>query len=369
MSGSRVPGSPAPPGRPGRRSAVRPPLAAVCAVALLAGCSDTARTTAAASRSNGPGTGPAPTVSNSLQDDYERVVKNVLPSVVQITTGAGLGSGVVYDAKGDIVTNAHVVGGTRDFQVTLATGKAPLKATLVGSYPADDLAVIRLSNPPGDLRPATFGDASKVAVGQITLAMGNPLGLSSSVTQGIVSAVGRTVNEGGNGGGTGTTIVNMVQTSAAINPGNSGGALVNLSGQVIGIPTLAATEPELGGGTAPGIGFAIPVSTVKNIAGQLISSGKVTASGKAALNVSVRTVLNGNLDPVGAVLVAVATGGAADKAGLRPGDIVTRLDDVPVTSDASLSEALAAFKPGDRTNVTYERDGQSRTTQVTLGQL
>ncbi|WP_269854299.1 S1C family serine protease [Streptomyces sp. RPT161] len=365
MSGSRMPGLG---GSAGRRSAVRPLLAAVCAVALLAGCSGAAKTSTAASRSNGPGAGPAPTVSNSLQDDYERVVKNVLPSVVQITTSAGLGSGVVYDTKGDIVTNAHVVGNARNFQVTLATGKSTLKADLVGSYPADDLAVIKLANPPGDLRPAAFGDASKVAVGQITLAMGNPLGLSSSVTQGIVSAVGRTVNEGGNGG-TGTTIVNMVQTSAAINPGNSGGALVNLSGQVIGIPTLAATEPELGGGTAPGIGFAIPVSTVNNIARQLIRSGKVTASGKAALNVSVRTVLNSNLEPVGVVVVTVTPGGAADKAGLRPGDIITKVDDVPITTDASLSETLAVFKPGDKTSVTYERDGQPRTTQVTLGQL
>jgi putative serine protease PepD len=364
-----MPGSPELTGAAGRRPAALCALAVVCAVALLAGCSDSAKTSAMAVKSNGPGTGPAPTVSNSLQDDYERVVKNVLPSVVQINTSSGLGSGVVYDKHGDIVTNAHVVGDSRNFQVTLATGKRPLTATLVGSYPDDDLAVIKLTNPPGDLRPATFGDASKVAVGQITLAMGNPLGLSSSVTQGIVSAVGRTVNEGGGQGGSGTTIVNMVQTSAAINPGNSGGALVNLSGQVIGIPTLAATEPQLGGGTAPGIGFAIPVSTVNNIAGQLIKSGKVTASGKAALNVSVRTVLNGNLDPVGVVVVGVTSGGAADKAGLRPGDIITKLNDTPITTDSSLSEALATLKPGDKATVTYERDGTTSTAQVTLGQL
>ncbi|GAA1886222.1 trypsin-like peptidase domain-containing protein [Streptantibioticus ferralitis] len=308
-------------------------------------------------------------MSNNLQNDYERVVKKVLPSVVEITSGSGLGSGIVWDTKGDVVTNAHVVGDAQSFKVTLATGKNPLDATLVGSYPADDLAVIKLNKAPDGLKPTAFGDSSKVQVGQITLAMGNPLGLSSSVTQGIVSAVGRTVNEGGQNGGGGATIGNMVQTSAAINPGNSGGALVNLSSQVIGIPTLAATDPELGGGTAPGIGFAIPASTVSNIAGQLAKYGKVTASGRAALGITARTVLNNSLQPAGVAVVATAKGGAADKAGIRPGDIITKIDDTPVTTDSSLSEALAALKPGDKTNVTYDRDSTTKTAAVTLGQL
>ncbi|NED85442.1 trypsin-like serine protease, partial [Streptomyces sp. SID11233] len=174
-----------------------------------------------------------------------------------------------------------------------------LSADLVSSYPQQDLAVIKLSNPPKGLKPASFGDSAKARVGQIVLAMGSPLGLSSSVTQGIVSATGRTVTEGRSGGGTGATIANMVQTSAAINPGNSGGALVDLDGKVIGIPTLAATDPGLGDSAAAGIGFAIPAATVRSIAGQIVKNGKVTNSGRAALGITGRTVLDRELQPAG----------------------------------------------------------------------
>lgn len=184
-----------------------------------------------------------PAADGDLQSTYQKVIKDVLPSVVQIQTGGDLGSGVVYDDQGHIVTNAHVVGDAKTFEVTTANSENVLTATLVYSYPEQDLAVVKLDKVPDGLRPAAFGNSAKVAVGQIVLAMGSPLGLSSSVTQGIVSATGRTVSEGGSDGGTGATIPNMVQTSAAINPGNSGGALVNLDGQVIGIPTLAATDP------------------------------------------------------------------------------------------------------------------------------
>ncbi len=159
-----------------------------------------------------------------------------------------------------------MVGPERNFKVTAATGGTTLGARLVAAYPEQDLAVIKLDRLPDGLRAARFADSSGVEVGQIVLAMGSPLGLSSSVTQGIVSAVGRTVSEPRSGGGTGATIANMVQTSAAINPGNSGGALVDLDSRVVGIPTLAATDPALGGSAAPGIGFAIPSSLVKTVA-------------------------------------------------------------------------------------------------------
>ncbi len=351
-------------GSANRRAGARR-AAGLCAAAVLAGagCTD-ARTSSTTS----PATA-RPTVSSDLQNAYEKVVRNVLPSVVQITTGNALGSGVVFDTAGDIVTNAHVVGEAQRFKVALATGTATLDATLVGTYPEDDLAVIRLAGPPKGLRPAAFADSSTVEVGQITLAMGNPLGLSSSVTEGIVSAVGRTVSEPASGGQGGATIPNMVQTSASINPGNSGGALVNLSGQVIGIPTLAAADPELGGGAAPGIGFAIPSSTVTSIAGQLARDGRVTDSGRAALGVSGRTVLGTDLQPEGVAVVSVVSGGAADRAGIRPGDIVTRIGSTPVTTNASLAETLAGLRPGQRVEVTYERDGDTRTAEVTLTQL
>jgi S1-C subfamily serine protease len=341
---------------------------AMTALALTAGCTASG---GASGTATAPGrtAGVAATSAGDLQSAYENAVRAVLPSVVQITTHTDLGSGIVYDTKGDIVTNAHVLGGATSFTVQLATGGSPIAARLVSSFPANDLAVIKLTSPPGGLKPASFADSARTAVGEIVLAMGNPLGLSGSVSEGIVSATGRTVSEGGSGGGTGATIPDMVQTSAAINPGNSGGALVNLDNQVIGIPTLAATDPQLGGGSAPGIGFAIPSNTVKRIADQIIRNGHVTDSGRAALGVTVRGVVGQNLQPAGTAIVQLTPNGAAQKAGLRVGDVITRVDDTAITTVQSLTETLAGFKPGQRVPVTYNRDGSAHTVQVTLGSL
>jgi S1-C subfamily serine protease len=351
-----------------------PLTAAVVAAALLAGgCTSSSGSSpgssATASRSASDADAAAGGTAEDLQAAYQDAVRNVLPSVVQITTGQELGSGVVFDDKGDIVTNAHVVGNARTFQVALATGGSPLAATLVGSFPENDLAVIRLSSPPRGLKPARFADSSKVAVGQIVLAMGSPLGLSSSVTQGIVSATGRTVSEGATDGGTGATIPDMVQTSAAINPGNSGGALVDLDDQVIGIPTLAAADPQLGSGAAPGIGFAIPSSAVQRIAGQIVRDGRVTDSGRAALDVTVRGVVGPDSQPAGAAIVQAEQGGAAAEAGLRAGDVITKVGSTPITTVSSLTETLAGYEPGQKVPVTYVRDGTQMTVQVTLGSL
>ncbi|MFE2110093.1 S1C family serine protease [Kitasatospora sp. NPDC059463] len=353
-----------------------PGTLAVLTALALAGCSSGSSSDSSSPQSGSPAVTAAATGSpsqpggaNQLQSDYQRVIGDVLPSVVQITTGSGLGSGIVYDDKGDIVTNAHVVGTATTFTVTLAGSTKPLDATLVASYPDSDLAVIKLSSPPDGLKPAAFGDSTKVELGQITLAMGSPLGLSSSVTQGIVSATGRTVSEPGTQGSPGAVIGNMVQTSAAINPGNSGGALVNLDSQVIGINTLAATEPESNGAAAPGIGFAIPASTVTSIADQLIKEGKVTNSGRAALGITARTYFDQNFRPAGAVVVAVAPDGPAGSAGLQVGDVITRIGDTPVDSLNSLTTALASLAPGSKVTVTYTRDGRSRSADVTLGTL
>ncbi|MFF2011416.1 S1C family serine protease [Streptomyces sp. NPDC058195] len=354
--------------------------AGLCALALVSGCSDpssgssSSRTGPGSSDSDASRTGARTAASPSgaisdLQNEYQTVIEDVLPSVVQIEAPEGLGSGVVYDTEGHIVTNAHVVGSATAFKVTVATGEKVVSASLVSAYPEQDLAVIKLDQVPDGLKPARFGDSTKVEVGQIVLAMGSPLGLSSSVTQGIVSALGRTVSESRAGGGTGATIANMVQTSAAINPGNSGGALVNLDSEVIGIPTLAATDPELGGSAAPGIGFAIPVSMVRTVADQIIKNGRVVDSGRAALDITGRTVVDDSYQPAGVALVSVAKGGAADTAGLRAGDIITGLDGQPVTTITSLQEALAADKPGEKVTVTYLRDGRERTAKVTLGEV
>lgn len=311
----------------------------------------------------------APMAESDLQDAYQQVIEDVLPSVVQIDASDSLGSGVVYDDKGHVVTNAHVVGKEETFKVTTATGEQALTAKLVATYPEQDLAVIKLDNPPSKLKPAKFADSTKAEVGQIVLAMGSPLGLSSSVTQGIISATGRTVSEPRTEGAPGATIANMVQTSAAINPGNSGGALVTLDSEVIGIPTLAATDPQMGDSAAPGIGFAIPSSMVKTIADQIIKDGKVTDSGRAALGITGRTVLGDDYKPAGVAVVDAQKDGGAAKAGLRNGDIITKLGDSEITTITSLSEALAGEKPGEKAQVTYVRDGSEKTADVTLGEM
>ncbi|MEU0372345.1 trypsin-like peptidase domain-containing protein [Streptomyces sp. NPDC006283] len=355
------------PGRPARRLLLLA-TAALCAITLSTGCSPVfgpapATSTGAAAHA------PAPAAASELENDYRQVIKNVLPSVVQIEAGENLGSGIVYDDLGHIVTNAHVVGHGKEFKVTVATGEQPLTASLVTSFPEQDLAVIKLRSVPPGLRAVRLGDSSEVAVGQIVLAMGSPLGLSSSVTQGIVSAVGRTVSESGEGGGTGATLGNMVQTSAAINPGNSGGALVNLSSEIIGIPTLAASDPGLEGSAAPGIGFAIPASMVKKVADQIIKYGEVRDSGRAALGITGRTVLDDEYRPAGVAVVLVTRGGAAERAGLRPGDIITGFGSTEITTLASLAEALASRQPGEKVSVTVERAGSARTVEVTLGEI
>jgi putative serine protease PepD len=304
-------------------------------------------------------------LASSLEQQYEQVVARVLPSVVQISTSEGSGSGVVYDTKGDIVTNAHVVGAATTLQVGLASGGKPLPAEVAGVFAPDDLAVIRVQAGAGTLHPAAFGRSAAVRVGEIVLAMGNPLGLTGTVTDGIVSATGRTVSEGQ---GSSAVLISAIQTSAPINPGNSGGALVNLAGQVIGIPTLAATSPQLGGAAA-GIGFAIPSDTITSIAAQLIATGKVTSSGRASLGITAQTVADAAGQPAGVGIVTVAPGGAAARAGIQPGDIITALASQPVPSVAALQSILAARKPGDRVLAQVSRGGTETTVTVTLGSL
>jgi putative serine protease PepD len=376
------------PSGPGSRAAVAG-LAAV-AVAALAACSGSGSSTstgvaaAATPPSSGASPTPSPTPSPSpsvspapgasasgpasaLEADYRRVIAAVLPSVVEIRTQQALGSGVVLDSSGDIVTNAHVVGSATQFEVFLPGRADPVKATLRGTYPPDDLAVIRLADPSG-ARPATFGRSADLQVGDIVLAMGNPLGLASSVTNGIVSALGRTVSEPQGQGSPGATIPDAIQTSAAINPGNSGGALVDLSGEVVGIPTLAAVSPE-GGGAAPGIGFAISSDTVRRIAPQLAANGKVTDSGRAALGVAVTPVTDQEGEPAGLGVVEVTKGGPADEAGIRTGDVLVSVAGQATPTQQALAGALAGQKVGATVPVQVARDDSTSTIQVTLGEL
>ena len=299
---------------------------------------------------------PAPTLLAALENQYVQVVKRVAPAVVQIETADGLGSGIVYDGKGHIVTNAHVVGTATTLTVTFANGRR-YTGKLVGSFPANDLAVISIPVKPA---PAVFADSARLQVGAITLAVGNPLGLSSSVTDGIVSALGRTGQEGN-----GISLPNLIQTSAAINPGNSGGALVDIQGRVIGIPTLGASNPEYGGTPASGIGFAIPSNDVRRIADQLIKFGKVVSSGRAYLGIRIATITTG-----GVIVTSLEAGGPAAKAGVAVNEMIASVAGKPTPTVDDLSAVLAGLKPGQAAKVELVTpEGVKRTVSVTLGQL
>jgi putative serine protease PepD len=332
--------------------------------ALLAGCNGKVVTRTGST--SGPRAPVSAESATEIEKLYEHVVATVLPSVVQIDTDQGEGSGVVFDDLGHIVTNAHVVAGAKRFQVLPSSGGKPLPAKIVGEFQAGDLAVIRVTGT--DLHPARFGDSSALRVGQMVLAMGSPLGLSGSVTNGIISATGRTVTSQREGTFPGATIASAIQTSAAINPGNSGGALVTMNGQVVGIPTLAAGTSS--GAFADGIGFAIPSETVMNIAPQLIKLGKVTSSGRAALGVTIAQTydpISGESGGIG--LVGVTKGGSADNAGLKKGDVILSVNGTPTVSTTALSETLANLKPGRPVKIEVRRGDTKKTVDVTLGEL
>ena len=313
--------------------------------------------------------GPSPTPASSapsladeraqavaLQERMVAVIKQVSPAVVEIETDTGPSSGVIYDKNGDIVTNAHVVGTATSFTVTLASGDS-YPGVLVGSYVPDDIAVIRIGAT--SLAPARFGDSAKLSVGDFVLAIGNPLGLRSSVTEGIVSGLGRQVSEP-----FGYALPDVIQTSAEINPGNSGGALVDLNGDVVGIPTLGAALPVTGG-NAPGIGFAISSNRARTIADQLIASGRVTDSGRADAGLTLQTS-----ETHGALVIGVDGGGPADKAGIVVGDTITAVGTEQIPDFPTFTEAIAAHHPGDVVTLTIvHHDGTMAKVPVTLDTL
>jgi S1-C subfamily serine protease len=325
-----------------------------------------------------PGTSPQPTVpaiasnGGNIEAVREAVIAKVQPAVVQVNVttarGSGIGSGVIVDKRGYIVTNNHVVSGAQSIQVVLSDGRK-LDARLTGTDATDDLAVIKI-NPSNNMTVATIGDSSALRVGQEVLAIGNPLGITQTVTRGIVSALNRTVSEGQGG----ATIPGAIQTDAAINPGNSGGALVNLQGELIGIPTLTAIDPEFNT-PASGVGFAIPANRVKLIVPQIIANGSVQHTGRAALGVQVVPVdanvqAQDNLSvDHGALISGFSTTSAAQQAGLKVGDVIVQIDNTPVNDISSLGDALATKNPGDSVTVKVVRGTQQISVSVKLGEL
>ena len=287
-----------------------------------------------------------PAADGGARASYADVVRQVLPSVVLISTGEGLGSGVVLDKAGNIVTNAHVAGQATSFKVQVSGDPAPRTATLVGSYPPDDLAVIRVDDPAGLRRPRS---AIRPRRAQATWS-------SPSATRSACPAASRAGSSPPPAGSSpnppapgqpGATLPDAIQTSAPINPGNSGGALVTTAAEVIGIPTLTAGG-SAGGAQVQGIGFAIPSNLARDIAQQIITSGSVTNSHRAAIGAQVGAVTGQDGNPAGTGIVTVTSGGPADRAGLRAGDVIRTAGGTPVPDPQALAGVLAAARPEDR---------------------
>jgi S1-C subfamily serine protease len=350
-------------------------VALVIALVVLIGIGLFAAWQIGKNSASGTGTTTTTTQTGSSAASYnalpEAVAAAFRQSVVQINVvtaqGGGLGSGTIIDDRGYIVTNDHVVAGAKQIQVELYDGLT-VPAQLTGLYPPEDLAVIKITPVP-HMAVATIGDSSQLKVAEYVMAIGNPLGITQTVTSGIVSALGRNVPAG-----PGVELIDAIQTDAAINPGNSGGALVDLQGELIGVPTLTIINPTFSS-PASGIGFAVPSNRVKYIVPQLIATGHVTHTGRASLGVGVVTVdasvaEQNNLSVDHGVLIASVTPlGPASEAGLQVGDVILRIDNTPITSVQSLGDALLSKSPGDTVAVTIDRGGQQLTVNVTLGEL
>jgi len=303
------------------------------------------------------------------------VADKVLPSVVTIsargTGGGGTGSGEVIKSDGYILTNNHVIaiaanGGSVEVLFSDGTSQA---ATIVGRDVTTDLAVLKVQDTQG-LKPIALGSSSSVQVGQPVVALGAPLGLSGTVTSGIVSALDRTVEVPAEDNKN-ALLVSAVQTDAAINPGNSGGALVNCADQLIGVPSAGATVPTENGGSSAGnigIGFAIPVDIAKTISNEIIATGTVTHAFFGLQTVPIPEAAAAEAGVSGGLYVAgVVPGGPAASAGLREGDVITEIDGAPATSNVQLQELTLTKKPGETVTLTYVRDGKTNKATVTLG--
>ena len=319
--------------------------------------------------------------SNSSGTDWTDVAAAVSPAVVTIqaqgASSGGTGSGVIYDAQGDIVTNYHVIAsvlGGGQIQVTLADGRL-YSAKVVGHDKTTDLAVIRLDNPPSNLTVARFASSANLEVGAPVMAIGAPLGLSNTVTTGIVSALNRPVevsmdedsSSQDSQASSDLVVTNAIQIDASINPGNSGGPLFDASGAVIGINSSIKSLSSSSDGQAGsiGLGFAIPSDLVVSIADQLIASG--TAShGMLGVIVKAATTTVGSDTYVGAEVQDVSAGSGASAAGIRAGDVIVKVEGQEVTSPKQLIGYVRRYKAGDTVSMTIVRDGQTQDVSVRI---
>ncbi|SHN45818.1 S1C family serine protease [Cryptosporangium aurantiacum] len=326
----------------------------VCGAGLLAGCTESSPDTEPAAETSAS-VSAAPTGA-SIPD----VVEVVEPSVVTVTAGQSQGSGVVY-RKDTVVTNQHVVGTTRAVTLTLADG-ATVNGTVVGTDEIADLAVIRTER---TNLPAVAIRSDLPRAGEVALAIGSPLGFENTVTQGIISGVGRQIPAEQTGG---RPLVDLIQTDAAISPGNSGGGLFDARGRLVGI-NEAYIPPTSG---AVSLGFAIPSATVVDVADQLLASGKAThpylGVSLTELTDAVRNALGVDAEK-GAVVVRVASGSPAAAGGIRAGDVITKLGAENVEAVEDVYVALRAVEPGDRVDVVVQRGGDATTISVTVGEI
>lgn len=358
-------------------------IAAVLVAALVAGGVGGGIGYTLADRNDGAGGSTTVSASDSGGDlkrdsgTVAAVAAGALPSTVTIEAASssgegGTGTGFVFDKQGHIVTNNHVVAGAVDGGKVTATFPDGKKydAEVVGNAQGYDVAVIKLDDAPSDLKPLILGDSDKVAVGDSTIAIGAPFGLSNTVTTGIISAKNRPVASSDGSSGSKASYMSALQTDASINPGNSGGPLLDAQGNVIGINSAIQSASNGLGGTGQagsiGLGFAIPINQAKNVVQQLIKTGEPVYPVIGA-SVSLEEGTGGAKIVEGGGADSVTPGGPADKAGLQPGDVITKLDDTPIDSGPTLIGAIWTHEPGDKVTLTYTRNGKTGTAELTLG--
>jgi len=317
------------------------------------------------------------TYSGLSTDPVISVADKVQPSVVNIRTKSvmsdqyhedvkvsGQGSGVIFRKDGYIITNNHVIEDAKEIWVTIGTDK-DVRGVVVGTDNETDLAVIKVDRK--DLQVADWGSVKDLKVGELAIAIGSPYGFERTVTAGIISALNRTVTFPGDNGSSAKTYTNLIQTDAAINPGNSGGALCDNDGRIIGINTLIYSQT----GGYDGIGFAIPIDTARNVADQLIKTGKATHPYIGILGTTVDkdyAETHSLKIEEGAIIAEVLKGSPSDKAGLKKGDIITKLDDEEINDMESLIVSVRNRKVGDKVKVTYYRDNKSQTAELELAE-